>query len=194
MRTTSVFLVAAALATAASVHAQSFGPSPDVLQKAQADAMKPLAWMDGRWQGAAWTILPTGKHEIIQTERIGPFLDGSVKVMEGKCFEKDGRPSNFNAFGIVSFDPASKKYTLHSYAQGRAGDFPFEPTATGYVWSIPAGPQMTLRYTAVLHEGTWTETGEMTRAGAPPVKVFEMNLHRVGDSDWPMAGQATAPK
>ena len=37
-----------------------------------------LAYMDGVWRGPAWTILPSGvKHDITQTERIGPFLDGS---------------------------------------------------------------------------------------------------------------------
>ena len=39
--------------------------------------------MDGVWRGPSWTILPSGeKHVGTQTERIGPFLDGSVKVIE----------------------------------------------------------------------------------------------------------------
>src|SRR6478672_6854315 len=42
------------------------------------------------------------KHTITQTERIGPFLDGSVKVIEGRGCEPDGRvtPSTHSA----SFD------------------------------------------------------------------------------------------
>lgn len=49
----------------------------------QRAAMPPLAFMDGEWRGTAWTLLPSGeKHTLSQTERIGPFLDGSVKVIE----------------------------------------------------------------------------------------------------------------
>jgi hypothetical protein len=60
-------------------------PSPAVLIAAQRDAMRPLAVMDGVWRGNAWTVLRSGeKHTITQTERIGPFLDGSIKVVEGR--------------------------------------------------------------------------------------------------------------
>ena len=60
-------------------------PSPATLIAAQRDAMKVLAVMDGVWRGDAWTILRSGeKHSITQTERIGPFLDGSIKVIEGR--------------------------------------------------------------------------------------------------------------
>ena len=114
--------------------------------------------MDGVWRGPAWTMLPTGKHEVTQTERIGPFLDGQVKVIEGRGYNADGTVG-FNAFGTVSFDPAKKEYTLHSYALGRVGDFKLTPTADGYVWEIPAGP-MTIRYTATIKDGAWKEVGE----------------------------------
>ena len=157
---------------------------------AQREAMKRFAGMDGRWRGPAWTILPTGvKHEITQTERIGPFLDGSVKVLEGKGFEPDGR-ATFNAFGTISFNPATGVYTLHSYAQGRVGDFVITPTADGYVWEIPAGP-MTIRYTATIKDGTLREVGDRIAPGKEPVRFFEMNLKRIGDTDWPVVGSQT---
>ena len=57
-------------------------PDPAALIAAQREAMAPLAFMDGVWRGPAWTILPSGeKHSITQTERIGPFLEASVKVL-----------------------------------------------------------------------------------------------------------------
>jgi hypothetical protein len=162
-------------------------PAPAVLIAAQRDAMRPLAKMDGVWRGDAWTILRSGeKHAITQTERIGPFLDGSIKVVEGRGYDPDGKVS-FNAFGVISFDPAAKAYTLHSYAQGRAGDFPLVPNADGYVWEIPAGP-MKIRYTAVIKPDSWREIGEYIAPGKEPVQFFEMNLKRVGDSAWPSAG------
>ncbi len=165
---------------------------PATLIAAQREAMAHLAVMDGVWRGPAWTILPSGqKHNITQTERIGPFLDGSIKVIEGRGYEADGRVG-FNAFGIVSYDPATKAYSLHSHAQGRVGDFALKPIADGYVWEVPAGP-MTIRYTATIKNGTWLEVGDRILPGREPVRFFEMNLKRVGDSTWPAAG-AVPPK
>jgi hypothetical protein len=165
---------------------------PATLIAAQREALVPLAYMDGVWRGPAWTILASGeKHTITQTERIGPFLDGSVKVIEGRGYDADGKVS-FNAFGTISYNPATRAYTLHSYAQGNAGDFALKPTPDGYVWEIPAGP-MTIRYTAVIKDGAWREVGDRIQPGKEPVRFFEMNLKRVGDTTWP-AGGAVSPK
>jgi hypothetical protein len=162
-------------------------PDPAALLAAQREAMAPLAFMDGVWRGPAWTLLPSGeKHTITQTERIGPFLDGAVKVIEGRGYDAEGKVS-FNALGIVSYDPAKQAYSMRSYAMGQAGDFKLTPTPEGFVWEIPAGP-MTIRYTAVVKDGSWKEVGDRIAPGKEAVRFFEMNLTRVGDSDWPSAG------
>jgi hypothetical protein len=166
-------------------------PDPAVLIAAQREAMIPLAYMDGVWRGPAWVILPSGEKQMItQTERIGPFLDGAVKVIEGRGYAPDGKVS-FNAFGTISYNPGTRTYTLHSYAQGNVGDFVLSLTADGYVWEIPAGP-MTIRYTAVVRNGSWREVGDQVMPGRAPVRFFEMNLKRVGDTNWPAAGAITA--
>ncbi|HEV7906315.1 MAG TPA: hypothetical protein VGO96_20915 [Pyrinomonadaceae bacterium] len=178
--------------TALTALGQQGRPDPATLVAAQREAMGRLALMDGVWRGAAWTILPTGeRHNITQTERIGPFLDGSVKVIEGRGYDPDGRVT-FNAFGTVSYNPATRAYTLHSYAQGQVGDFVLTPTADGYTWEIPAGA-MTIRYTAVIKDGAWREVGDRIVPGKEPVRFFEMNLKRVSDTNWPAAG-AISPK
>ena len=167
-------------------------PDPAAAIRAQREAMQRLAFMDGVWRGTAWTILPSGeKHTITQTERIGPFLDGSVKVIEGRGYDPDGTVT-FNAFGTISYNQATRVYTMHSYAQGNVGDFVLTPTSDGYVWEIPAGP-MTIRYTAVIKGDAWREVGDRIVAGKEPVRFFEMNLKRVGATDWPAAG-AVSPK
>jgi hypothetical protein len=149
--------------------------------------MTRLSFMDGAWRGSAWTLLPSGeKHTITQTERVGPFLDGSVKVIEGRGYDPDGKVT-FNAFGTVSFNPGTRAYTLHSYALGSVGDFRLTPTADGYIWEIPAGP-MTIRYTAAIKGGTWLEVGDRISPGKDPVRFFEMNLTRIGDTTWPASG------
>ena len=168
------------------------GSDPAALIEAQRKAMDPLVYMDGVWRGQAWTILESGeKRTVTQTERIGPFLDGSVKVIEGRGYNPDGK-IGFNAFAILSYSPEKKGYVLHSHAMGRVGDFAFRPTTDGYVWEVPAGP-MTIRYTAVIKDGTWREVGDRILPGKEPARFFEMNLKRLGDTDWPAAG-AIPPK
>ena len=176
----------AALRTSGPVFAEG-RPDPKALQKAQREAMAPLAFLDGQWRGEAWTMLPTGqKHGVVQTERVGPFLGGSVKVVEGRGYDPDGTVA-FNAFGVISFDPAGKTYTLHSYAEGSVGDFPFTPHADGFTWEIAAGP-MTMRFSGVVKDGKWHEVGERLVANREPVRFFQMDLERIGDTAWPAEG------
>ena len=162
-------------------------PDAAALIAAQREGMARLAYMDGVWRGTAWTLPPSGeKHTMTQTERIGPFLGGSVRIIEGRGYEADGTVG-FNALGIVSYKPDQKAYNFHAYAQGNVGDFAFTPTADGYMWEIPMGP-MSIRYTAVIKDGTWREVGDRIMPGKDPIRFFEMNLTRVGDTDWPAAG------
>lgn len=187
-------LVGLALVVSVLAPLSAFGQAPDAVARlaAQREGMAPLAYMDGVWRGPAMTVLPSGeKHNITQTERIGPFLDGTVKVIEGRGYDADGKVS-FNAFGTISFDPATHAYTLHSYAMGYVGDFVLTPITDGYTWEIPAGPA-TIRYTAVVKNGTWNEVGDRIVPGQAPVRFFEMTLTRVGPTDWP-AGGAIPPK
>lgn len=188
MKTRRLLVTALILVTLAlPLQASAQQPDPDALLTAQREAMRPLAFMDGVWRGPANTVLPNGeKHDITQTERIGPLLDGSIKVIEGRGYDAGGK-TVFNAFGIVSFNPATKTYNFHSYAMGMSGDFAFKPSSSGYVWEIPAGP-MTIRYTAEIKDGTWHEVGDRIMPGQPAVRFFEMTLQRIGDSDWPASG------
>jgi hypothetical protein len=154
---------------------------------AQREAMRALSTLDGVWRGPGSSVLPNGqKHTLTQTERIGSFLDGTVKVIEGRGYTEAGAVG-FNALGIISYDPAKKAYSLRTYAMGRFGDYVLTPTTGGYMWEIPAGPT-TIRYNVVINDGEWREIGERITAGNPPVQFFEMKLKRVSDSDWPAAG------
>jgi hypothetical protein len=191
-RTFVVLAIMCAMAPAPQAASAQVQPDSAALVVAQREAMKRFAYMDGVWRGPAWTILPSGqRHDVTQTERIGPFLDGSVKVLEGRGYNPDGTVG-FNAFGIISFQPGPQTYTLRSYALGYAGDFALAPTADGYIWTLPAGP-MTIRYTATIQNNTWREVGDRIVPGKDPVRFFEMNLKRVGDTKWPADG-AVSPQ
>lgn len=177
---------AALLASMAPVSAQPMS-DPAPLIAAQKAALEKFARMDGVWRGPAWTLLASGdKHQITQTERIGPFLDGAVKVIEGRGYEADGRVS-FNAFGVIAYNTETKTFRLRSHAQGRYGDYAIVPTEDGYTWEIPAGP-MIIRYTATIKDGVLKEVGDRIVPGKDPVRFFEMTLTRLGNSDWPAAG------
>ncbi len=182
MRTPLVFFLLLGAATQADA-----ASSP-----ARAGAMARLGFMSGTWVGPAEGVLPDGKpYHVTQTERMGPMLDGDLIVIEGRGYRDDGS-TGFNAFAVVSWDERSGKYELRSYAQGYAGTFELRPTADGYTWEIPAGPGAVIRYTATVKDGRWHEVGERV-AGGKALKIFEMNLHRTGDTDWPQ-GKPVAPR
>lgn len=182
MRRTAIALALLGLTFASPAAAQR--PDPAALQAAQREAMGAFARMDGVWRGPAWSITPAGRHEIVQTERIGTFLGGTVRVIEGRGYNADGSVA-FNALGVISFNPATRAYTISSWAQGQSGVFPIRPTEDGYVWEIPAGPGATIRYTATIRDGALREIGERIAGETPPMQIFEMNLRRIGDSAWP---------
>lgn len=190
-RLASLTVLALVLAVTANAVAQPGRPDPGKLLAAQREAMAKLAMLDGAWRGDAWTVAPDGsRHSLTQTERVGPMLDGAVRVIEGRGYEADGSLA-FNAFGVISFDVAKGAYSMRSHAMGNAGDFPVTVSADGFQWEIAAGP-MTIRYTAVVKDGVWTEKGTRQAPGQEPVEFFGMTLQRLGDTDWP-AGGAVAP-
>jgi hypothetical protein len=122
------------------------------------------------------------KHVITQTERIGLFLDGALKVIEGRGYDADGKLA-FNSFGIVSFNPATRSYSMRSYA-GQVGDF-VRLTAddsrgdSGWPGDDP--------HTAAIKGNTLRDRRThrcRQRTGA----LLRDDAAEVGDADWPAAG------
>jgi hypothetical protein len=193
LRTLARSISALALLVCATWASAAQAPGAASLIAAQREAMQALAAFNGTWRGQAIVTQADGsKLTLTQTERVGGMLDGSVKVIEGLAYDAQGKPAGFNAFAIISYAPDTRKYNFRSYAQGRMGDFPIEVTADGFTWSIPAGPA-TIRYAATIKDNTWTEIGERIVEGRPPMRIFEMKLQRIGDTQWPNGG-AVQPK
>lgn len=188
IRFASAFAALSLVYAAAPTLAQQADPAA---LAAQREAMSELDWMNGEWVGTAEIMVGMGQTRTLRhTERIGPMLDGTIKVIEGHSYEADGS-TGFNAFAILSWDDEQDRYVMRSYAQGHAGDFPLEITATGWKWSTPArGGEV--QYTTVHTDGGWTETGDFVATGREPMRVITLTLHRTGDTDWP-AGGAVAP-
>lgn len=172
-----------ALATASTASAQAVLPAGTEEQR---EAMKTLSWMDGEWVGEATIFMGPGqsqKHP--HTERIGPMLGGSIKVIEGRS-AGDGGTASFNAFAVVSWDDATDRYMMRSYANGQAGDFPMEATADGFRWTTP-GRGGEMRFVTTFRDGEWVELGDFVMPGRDPMRVIELRLRRRGDTGWPAA-------
>ena len=183
----SLVALAAGLLLSTQAAAQTLNPAGTAEQRA---AMQTLSWMDGEWVGEATISMGPGRTTTHpHTERIGPMLGGSIKVIEGRS-AGEGEPS-FNAFAVVSWDDATDRYMMRSYANGHVGDYPLEATADGFAWSTPSrGGEM--RYVTTFKDGEWVEIGEMVMPGRDPFRVIELRLRRLGDTDWP-AGDPVTP-
>jgi len=187
-----VSLAVLAVAAASPFVARAQQPDTAALLASQVEAMRTFAMLDGMWRGEATVLQADGRRlSFVQTERIGPFLGGSIKVIEGRGYNGDGSV-RFNAFGVVSFDPATRAYTMHSHALGHVGDFAFVATGDGYRWEIPLGAA-TIRYVATVDGDELHEVGERIVEGREPLRIFEMRLKRIGSTDWPVAG-AVGPR
>jgi hypothetical protein len=181
----SLFIASAAPAQAPP----AAGPwDPAARMAAQREAMRALAFLDGHWRGSAEA---PGSGPLVQTERVGTMLDGTVRVVEGRGYDPAGR-TVFNALGVISYDPVRRTYAMHANASGYGGNFPLEVRPDGFSWSQPAGSGATIRYTATVRDGEWHEVGERVAEGAPPVRMIELRLRRIGDSAWP--GDGSVPR
>ena len=114
MKSRSLALVVALMFAPAmfAASAMAQGPNNEARVSAQREAMKALAMLDGEWRGPAKSLRNDGQwHEMVQAERVGTMLDGTVRVIEGRGYENSGELS-FNAFAVISYDPDTKAYTM----------------------------------------------------------------------------------
>ena len=83
-----IFAALAAFALAAPAVAQDSNQAAIAAQK---EAIKKLGWMFGAWRGPGSGMNRSGPYKVTQTERIGPMLDGTIVVIEGKGYTPDGK-------------------------------------------------------------------------------------------------------
>ena len=84
---------------------------------------------------------------FIDSDRLSVELALNHQHNDFSGYDADGR-TTFNALGIISYNVATKSYSMRSYAMGQTGDFPVMLTSDGFAWEIPAGPA-TIRYQAI---------------------------------------------
>lgn len=159
----------------------------DTLLAPHRAAMASLMVLDGVWRGDGWTILPSGeKATFRQTIRVGSTSQGTLKVIEGRSFNTEGK-LNANTFEVISFNAATKAYSLRLYTQGNAADVPIVPTSNGFYLEYGDG-SATVRFTVSVNSGRWNEIAERRAPNEAPVRFLQLDLARVSDTDWPAAG------
>jgi hypothetical protein len=172
-----MFAAAVLVATGAS----SQEASPDIAE--QREAISALDFLDGEWAGKAKGHTPAGSIDLVQTERVGSLLGGTLKLIEGRAYDASGA-TVFNALAVISYDAKADKYLMRSYAQGRVTDADFVKTAEGFEWGFSSGPAR-MRFRAKVQNGRWVETGTLSMPGRPDVTTAELDLERKSATDWP---------
>ncbi len=186
-------LVAAGMLLAACASTPEASPAGAAAAESIPAVESPLSFLFGEWVGTAKGIGPDRQpYEVVQTERIGPMLDGHVTVIEGRGYDASG-VARFHAFAVVSLNTHTNAWEMRSYTGENSGTFPFEITENGFVWSTPAGPAARMVYTATVEDGVWSQIGQYVPEGGDPVQMFEMNLTRTGPTGWPAAGYVVPP-
>ena len=186
MRLSPIAVLALVFATLASAPAMAQAPNGVALQAEQREKLAPLSWLDGTWRGTAVYPSQNGPITITQTERVGPMLAGTIRVIEGRGYNSEGNAA-FNAFAVLAWNTATKAFEMHAFNDGRSGVYPLVLTPDGFGWEIPAGPGK-VRFEATFKDGEWREVGTFEMPGRPPRQTVEMRLRRIGPSDWPAAG------
>lgn len=140
----------------------------------------------GKWEGDGWAYNQQGVKENTHIlEDIQFDLDQTIIVMRGSGTSQENGQSikSHDALGVLSFDVFQEKFKINSWIhKGMSTTAKVEYKSRGnFVWWFEAGPNMTMRYTVTIKEGSWNEVGEMSTDGLNWRQFFEMNLTKVSD-------------
>jgi hypothetical protein len=163
------------VALAVPVWAQSPQPDPAPVL----EAMKAVAFLEGRWAGEGWFQMGPGtREEFSQTEVVERKLDGGLLLIEGIGRSKAPEPRTVHhAFAVISFDPSKKAYRFSSHIVGRPPlDVEPEVGPNTFRWGYQPQAGIHIRYVITVEDATWREVGEFSRDGQTWNQFFEMTL------------------
>lgn len=163
----------------AAVVQQSPPHRPDV--NLQREAMKKLGFLVGQWSGTGRMLRATGEWiDITQSERVEYKPDGLLLVIEGVGRSSDGRPV-LQAYGIASYDDATKKYYMRAFNDGRwlETETELSDNGKGLTWGFTVGDIRTKSTMRLTDSGEWTESHEITIGSQPSRKFMELTVRRV---------------
>jgi hypothetical protein len=148
--------------------------------------LKKLDFLVGKWKGEAVAQGKGGPTKVTQTEDVAYRASGTVLVIEGIGRGKIAGTAEegvvFNAFAVVSYDSAAKKFRIRAHRmEGNSVDADLVLTEKGFNWGFkPPTGGVEVRYVmTITDKGEWHETGEFSRDGKSWTKFIEMTLTRV---------------
>lgn len=153
------------------------------MRTAAQNAMKPLAWMIGEWEGpASHEHAPGQKIEVVQREIVQSASFGTALLVQGRgTLHAGGREQVvFEAAAIVSWDAGTRQFVLGASSGGRAGSFDIVVEGSKMTWGFPMGDKERVRYVIEqTADGKWKELGFVSHdGGATWTQSMEMLLTR----------------
>ncbi len=157
--------------------------SPD--HTAVKEALQPLAFLVGTWEGEGWMMMGRGQRSTSQVIETAQWkLDGTVLLVEGlgtRTDENGDTHTVHNAMGVISYDAATQNYLFRAYRTGgQYVDADVTMTDSTLVWQFEAPHAGIIRYALdLIDPNRWQENGEMSRDGGTTwFPFFGMTLHR----------------
>lgn len=149
------------------------------------ESMRPYEFLVGQWEGPAWYMRHDGQRvDVIQTEDVYTGAGGHVLVIQGAGFLRQadgtGGEAAFNAFGVLSYDPATETHYVDAFNDGRHIRTEVRKTDDGFEWGFEAGGRTVNYVVRIDDEGRWVETGSVLIGPDRRVPFVEMTLGRVG--------------
>ena len=182
MRFSRRFMLGLAVAVPVSTLGAQGGRGLDSLLAPHRAAMKALAALDGVWQGDGRIFSASGDQSTFQqTIRVTSLGEGTIKLLEGRSYGRDGQSSNYSV-ELISFLPATSAYSLRVYTQGAQADLPLRPLNGGFTLEYPDGAT-TVRFTISVTADTWHEVAERRPSSGEPFRFLELNLRRAGKTE-----------
>jgi hypothetical protein len=150
------------------------GPS-----QAELDAMKKLDFLVGLWDGEGRMSMPGAPAEVFKGgETVQRKLHGKALLIEGSFKDGEGVVVH-ETLAVVTYDAATKKYTVQTYLFNRPGGaFDLEVQPDGFSWTIDPKNGTLIKYAMKLTGDTWVETGTVEIPNREPIEFLKMTLKK----------------
>lgn len=157
---------------------------PDFGGKVQAEKMKALNFLVGRWEGDAWVHAQGRKIPVTGFEDVQLQAGGTCLMVNAlwKMKAGDREIPIHEPCAMLYWDNAKNEYRmLAQLGNGLRNEFTVEVKPRGFVWNLSMPGLGDVRYTMNLTEsGEWHELGERKTADGKWEPTLEMKLRKVG--------------
>lgn len=145
---------------------------------ARAEAMAVLAPLVGEWVGTGWSATRDGRMAFESREIVESKAGGTIFSVTGRQWVKEAggmERVTYDAFGTISFDPATKVYSLtNNFSTGQSVSYPLTLVPGGFTWKVGTAVEMELK----IVDGEWVEKG--WRVTDTRTQIFEIRAKRKG--------------